>query len=88
MKNFKDLDEIETWLQPMDYSGFWYAIAPYIEAHDLMLQPKDHCDREIKNGVVTEDVVLDVLKTMVRDELSIQLNLRWRAPTPWAQSVE
>lgn len=84
MRKFKDLDEIEEWVAPMDYQGFWFAVAPF----DLVLQDRAHCDGQIKSGEVDEALVLSVLKTMVRMEIGKQQNLHWRAPTPWVQEVK
>ena len=84
MKKFKDLDDIEEWLAPMDYQGFWYVIAPY----GLVLQDRAHCDGQIKNGEVEEALILSCLKTMARMEIGQQQDLRWRSPTPWVQEVK
>ena len=84
MKEFRYIDDVEDWLEPMDYSGFWYAI----DAYDLELQPRDHCDEQIASGVVDLDTVLDVLKYMARMELKEKLGLESRMPTPWLKLVE
>jgi hypothetical protein len=84
MEKFRYIDDVEEWLEPMDYSGFWYAIAPY----NLELQPRDHCDEQIASGVVDLDTVLDVLKYMARLELKEKLGLEMRMPTPWVKLVE
>ena len=83
MKNFRYINDIEDWLEPMDYEGFWFAIEPY----GLVLQARDHCDREIANGVERE-LVLDVLKHMARMELTKRHDLHWKPVTPWLQVVE
>jgi hypothetical protein len=83
MRKFKDLDEIEEWLAPMDYQGFWYALEPY----ELVLQERAHCDGQIKSGEVEETLVLSVLKSMARMEIGERQSLHWRAPTPWVQEV-
>jgi len=84
MKEFRTIDDVEDWLEPMDYSGFWYVIEPY----DLVLQPRDHCDDQIASGVVDLETVLDVLKSMARMELTQRHGLHWRLPTPWLKLVE
>ena len=84
MKTFKTIDDVEAWLEPMDYPGFWYAVRNY----DLVLQPRDHCDDQIANGVVGLETVLDVLKSMARIELTKRHGLHWKEPTPWLKLVE
>ena len=84
MEKFKYTDDVEEWLEPMDYSGFWFAIEPY----DLELQPRDHCDEQIASGVIDLDTVLDVLKYMARLELKEKLGLEMRMPTPWLKLVK
>ena len=84
MKNFRYIDDIENWLEPMDYSSFWHAIAPY----DLMLQPRDHCDQQIAEGLVDQETVLDVLKSMARIELTKRHGLHWKPVTPWLKLVD
>lgn len=84
MREFRYIDDIEDWLRPMDYQGFWAAIAPL----DFVPQPKEHCDEQIASGVVTEECVLDVIKDITRRELQEQLGLDWRPVTPWLQLVE
>ena len=84
MNKFKDIDEVEEWLKPMDYGGFWYAIEP----HNLVLQSRDHCDQQIRDGEVKEELVLSVLKGMARMELTKRHELHWRMPTPWIKVVK
>ncbi len=76
MPIFKHIEDVEEWLEPMDYPGFWYAVQPY----DLTLQPRCHCDQQIKDGEADPAVVLEVLKHMARLELTKRLELS-RRPT-------
>ena len=50
MKIFKHIDEVEAWLEPMNYLEFWTAIAPY----NLVLQDREHCDAQLAAGEVDE----------------------------------
>lgn len=84
MRKFKDIDEVESWLEPMDYEGFWFAVEPL----DMELQPKAHCDRQIASGEVDEATILDGLKYLARIELTKRQGLHWRSPTPWLKLVE
>ena len=86
MRTFKSIEDVEEWLEGMDYQGFWYAIAPY----NLTLQDRDqgYCDDQIARCIATEDMVLDVLKALARIELTDKLGLEYRPLTPWVQLVE
>lgn len=84
MEKFKYIEDVDDWLEPMDYQGFWFAI----ESYELVLQPRDHCDCQIADGEIDEATVLDVLKYMARLELTNRLGLKHRMPTPWLKLVE
>lgn len=84
MKEFRYIDDVEEWLEPMDYSGFWFAIEPY----DLVLQPREHCDRQIASREVEQSLILECLKYMARLELMEKLGLESRLPTPWLKLVK
>lgn len=75
---FKTCNEVERWLDPLDYQSFWEEISPF----RLTLQPRDHCDDQITCGLVSDEVVLDVLKTMARIELQAIFNLSWKSAVP------
>lgn len=79
MTDFKSINDVEEWLEPMDYSGFWYAIEPYA----LTLQPKDTCDKKIANGTVSKETILYVLKGMARIELTDKFDLEHKSAAPW-----
>nr|WP_306264908.1 hypothetical protein [Pararhizobium sp. IMCC3301] len=81
MRSFKDIDDVEEWLELMDYSGFWYAIAPF----DLDIMTKEHCDQQIRETNVSAAVVLNVMKNFARQELTEKLGLDHRMPTPWVK---
>ncbi|PHR55172.1 MAG: hypothetical protein COA47_14340 [Robiginitomaculum sp.] len=83
MSIFNDIEDVQDWLEPMDYLGFWHAVAPY----DLILQDRDHCDTQIATGEVTQETVLCVLKGFARIELTQRLGLKRRPVTPWVQLV-
>ncbi len=83
MRKFKTIDDVVKWLEPMDYQGFWAAIAPY----DLVLQRREHCDSQIASGEIDLETVLDVLKSMARMELTQRHDLHWKMPHPWVKLV-
>ena len=84
VRDFRYLDEVEDWLAPMDYAGFWVAIAPL----DLALTPKPHCDGQIGHGEIDEATVLYCLKAMARDALGERHGLGWKPATPWLKVVQ
>lgn len=84
MKKFKYIQDIDDWLDPMNFEEFWYAVEPF----DLVLQDRDHCAEQIASGDVDEDTVLSVLKYMARRELTEKQGLKRRPVTPWLQLVE
>lgn len=76
MRQFADINEVEEWLEPLDYQAFWFAVEPF----NLVLQPRDHCDQQIRDGEVEQELVLEVLKYFARIELTKRHNLNWRLP--------
>ncbi|MCB1471019.1 MAG: hypothetical protein KDK08_28525 [Rhizobiaceae bacterium] len=62
---FGDREDVEEWLKPLDYEGFWREI----EIFALDIQPRESCDAQIANGEIDEATVLFVLKGMARLEL-------------------
>ena len=70
---FSYINDIEDWLEPMDYETFWEEIRPYC----LVMLPREKCDADIESGV-DEETVLYVLKNFARLELASILKLEWR----------
>ena len=81
---FRYTEDVENWLADLTYGEFWYAVEPY----KLILQPFDHCEREIERGFVTRDTVLSVLKFMAVDELKARYSLRDRPVAPWLKVIK
>lgn len=77
---FEDIQDVEEWLDPLDYVTFWEAVAPW----GLALQDRDHCDDQIARGIVPQALVLDVLKHMAVMELRRKLGLKPRITQPLA----
>lgn len=73
MTEFKHINDIVDWLEPMDYETFWQEIRPYC----LVMFPREKCDVDIEDGV-DEETILYVLKNFARLELSAILKLQWR----------
>ena len=75
---FSYINDIEDWLEPMDYETFWEEISPYC----LVMLPREKCDADIESGV-DEETVLHVLKNFARLELASILKLEWRCDVPF-----
>ena len=77
MKKFKYVEDVENWLEPMDYRGFWVAVAPY----DLVLQRREHCDAQLASGEIDLETITYVLKHMAKTEICQKQGLV-RKPIP------
>ena len=77
------MQDVEAWLKPMDYQGFWHAVGPY----ELILQDRAHCDSQLADGSVDVDTMLYCLKSMAVMELRQRHSLKDRIPTPWLKLV-
>ncbi len=84
MQTFKSIEDVEDWLEPMDYPGFWYAVTPY----GLDIQDKASCDDQLANEGVNPETMLYVLKGCVRIELTKKFDLKHRELAPWLKPVE
>ncbi len=84
MKKFRYIEDIQDWLEPLNYQGFWHVIEPY----NLVLQDRDHCDDQIAGKHADEDDVLYVLKHMAQTELAQRNGLTRRPITPWLKLVD
>lgn len=79
MQTFNDMEDVEEWLEPLDYETFWREAAPF----DLALEPKKSCDAQIASGSIDQGTVLYVLKGLARLELVERYALRPRDTMPW-----
>lgn len=75
---FEDIQNVEEWLEPLDYIEFWDAVSPYY----LRLQDRDHCDGLIANGKVSASLILSGLKGLAVMELRVAFGLKDRIYTP------
>ena len=76
---FKDKEDVEEWLAPLDYEAFWKETAPFA----LALLSRDSCDDQIASGGVDRKTVLFILKGMARLELIERFQLPVRDTMPW-----
>ncbi len=75
---FRYFEDVEEWLQPLDYIAFWEAVAPY----DLGLLDRDHCDGLISSGKADTALVLGALKFLAVMELREAFALEHRIIEP------
>lgn len=75
---FEDIQDVEEWLEPLEYVAFWDAVKPYF----LTLQDRDHCDGLIAGREVAADLILNVLKGLAVMELRVAFNLKDRIYKP------
>ena len=75
---FQDIEDVSEWLDPLGYIDFWNAVAPY----RLTLQDRDFCDAQIASGEVAQPLVLSVLKSLARIELTGMFALKRREILP------
>jgi len=78
MGPFNDWQDVEEWLEPLDYEAFWREIA----AFQPEIQSRESCDEQIAAGIVDEATVLEVLKRFVWLELIERYSLRPRDRMP------
>lgn len=63
----------------MGYIELWEAA----EVYDVFMEPdRAHCDGLITGGKVSQDLILDCLKTMVRLDLTQKFGLNYRVYDP------
>lgn len=74
MMMFEDREDVEEWLEPLDYETFWREVSIF----PIELQSKESCDEQIARGVVSEKTVLNVLKGFVRLQLIDLFQLKTR----------
>lgn len=84
MQDFRYIDDVETWLDPMTYEEFWREIQPFC----LVLEYRSVCDAKIETGQVSREDILFGLKMMACRELSRRHKLTRRPSTPWLKVVE
>lgn len=56
MEIFKHIEDVEEWIDPMNYEQFWREIKPYC----LVLPTREMCERDIAAGAKFEDVAIGV----------------------------
>jgi len=72
---FEDIQDVEDWLDPLEYVAFWEAVAPY---RIFSIADRDHCDRLIAGGKVRQETILEGIKGMARSGLIDRFDLQHR----------
>lgn len=80
MRYFEDRQDVEEWLEPLDYEEFWREVSTFPLT---MLESRESCDEQIAQGKVDEETVLYCLKGIVRLEVVLQQELKPRMTVPW-----
>lgn len=73
IRTFQSSNDLEAWLDGLDYKSFWHAIV----AHAVELPPKTQCDAMIAEGGVTLHVMLSNLRSMAANQIGQRYNLKW-----------
>ena len=76
---FEDIQDVEEWLAPFEYEGFWRAVEPWDIGTGA---DRAHFDQVLAKGRVPQEKVLRALKTMARVELQIRFGLADRIYEP------
>jgi len=72
---FQDIQDVEEWLEPLDYIAFWEAVAPY---GLFSVADREHCDGLIAGGKVKQELILEGIKGMARNSLRDGFGLKHR----------
>ncbi|MGJ8629108.1 MAG: hypothetical protein ACSHXB_19275 [Sulfitobacter sp.] len=83
MRDFKHVQDLEEWMEPMGYEEFWVKLAPF----GVDAEIRANCDLGIARGGSPE-TMLATIKSLTRIELTKELGLKRRPITPWVQLVE
>ena len=78
---YEDIEDVETWLDPLDYIEFWKEIADW---RVFALGDREHCDDQIARGIVDQETVLYCLKAQARITLPQRFGLKPRIIEPTA----
>lgn len=76
---FEDIQDVQEWLDPLDYEAFWSAVEPWAIFEE---EERARCDRTIAEGVTDAETVLFCLKGMARMTLVARFDLPSRVIEP------
>lgn len=83
MEKFRYIDDVEKWLEPMNYEQFWRETKPYC----LAIESRSVCDAQIEAGLASLEDVLYGLKVMAEYNLTRRHRLTRKPATPWLKVV-
>lgn len=76
---FDCLNDLEVWLDRLDYNAFWSTILP----HAVVLPTRDRCEDMIACGAVSEADIMFNLRHMAASQIAERYNLKWEDRTPF-----
>lgn len=76
---FQDIEDVEEWLEPLDYIALWEAVAPYAL---FSIDDREHCDGLIAGAKVKPATILKGLKGMALLGLRDKFGLTHRRYEP------
>jgi len=83
MRDFEHVQDVEEWLEPMNWDEFFVKLCPY----GVDAEIRADCEISVANGG-SQATVLSVIKSLMRIELTNELGLKRRPITPWVQLVK
>lgn len=78
MKQFETENELEAWLEALDYEDFWTEMTQSA----VTLPAREECDDRISQRVLTQTAMLETLRHLAKLELSERYGLEWEDPMP------
>ncbi len=79
MRYFDDMEDVEEWLEPLDWDAYWREVSTF----DLAIQSRESCEELVANGTLDRSELLGVLKAFVRLEVIALQDLKPRDVMPW-----
>lgn len=79
LMTFDCLNDLEDWLETLDYASFWKAIAP----HAVQLPTREEADKMVAGGRIDEETMLVSLRGLAERQISLRYNLQWKDRTPF-----
>ncbi|MEM8786873.1 MAG: hypothetical protein AAGE76_01275 [Pseudomonadota bacterium] len=77
---FQDIENVQEWLESLDWVAFWDAIAPY----NLPLQSREVSEALVASGQMDQGQLLGGLKILAEVEITSRFGLTYRSTLPLA----
>lgn len=78
MVDFKSIEDVEEWLEPMNYEQFWREIRPYC----LVMFSREEADAQLEQEPHAVSEILGVLKAVAATRLIMRHDLKLRPIRP------